>query len=67
MYRAAFDDVALYYDILTEINRLIKQHPYTNRVYLAETVLAKMNINEEWFANMQVHHKQAIEDSVKRR
>lgn len=53
--------------IVSEINRLIDNHPEVNQSFLIDTVLEQFGVDEHWFNTMQEHHKQSIIDSVRGR
>ena len=64
---AASQDVALYYDVLNELDRLSDLHPTVSRNFIATAILKQYNSEIEWFKEMQGFHKQSIEDSIKNR
>lgn len=63
----ASQDVALYYDILNELDRLSDLHPTVNKNFIATAILNRYHAEVEWFKDMQDFHKQSIEDSIKNR
>jgi len=65
MIKATQEDVALYFNAFNEIQELIERNPIVNASYLCNTVFNRYHITEEWFADMQEHHKQHISDSVR--
>ena len=64
---AASQDVALYYDILNELDRLSDLHPTVNKNFIATAILKRYSSDVEWFKEMQEFHRQSIEDSIKNR
>jgi hypothetical protein len=67
MQAAASKDVALYYDILNELDRLSDLHPTVSRNFICTAILKQYNAEVEWFKELQEFHKQSIEDSIKNR
>ena len=65
MYNEIFDDVALYYDVITEINNTVERHPQVATQFLINAVAEKFNRNLQWFLTMQEYHKQSIYDNIK--
>ena len=64
---AAKQDVALYYDVLNELDRLSDLHPTVSKNFIATAILKQYNSDVEWFKEMQEYHRQSIEDSIKNR
>jgi metal-responsive CopG/Arc/MetJ family transcriptional regulator len=64
---AASQDVALYYDVLNELDRLSDLHPTVSRNFICTAILKQYNSEIEWFKEMQEYHRQSIEDSIKNR
>ena len=67
MQAAASQDVALYYDILRELDRLSDMHPTVSQNFICSAILKRYNADVEWFKDLQEFHKQSIEDSIKNR
>lgn len=67
MQAKAKADVITYRDIVDQIGYLINNHPEVQQRFLIDTLLDKFAVTEEWFTDMQEHHKQSIIDSVRGR
>ena len=65
MHHATKKEVATYYEIVDQINFLISQHNYVNKMFIVDAVLKSFKVSDEWFSEMQEHHKQSIIDSVR--
>ena len=63
----ASQDVALYYDILNELDRLSDLHPTVNRNFICTAILKQYHAEIEWFKELQEFHRQSIEDSIRGR
>lgn len=67
MQATAQADVALYYDILNELDRLSNMHPTVSQNFICTAILKQYNSQIDWFKDMQDFHKQSIEDSIRNR
>ena len=65
MQAEAKAEVATYYDILNELDKLSDKHPTVSKNFLASAILKRYKETVEWFREMQDHHRQTIEDSIK--
>lgn len=65
MLNRAIKDVALYEDILSELDRVSDIHPNVHRDFIVKAILKKLSLTEEWFKEIQDHHIQSINDCIK--
>ena len=65
LYAKAKADVATYYEIINQCNFLIDAHHGVSKAFIIDTVLKSFDLDEQWFSEMQEHHKQNIRDSVR--
>lgn len=64
MLKQTQDDVSEYHFIVKQIHELIDEYENVNRGFIADAVLKRFNRSDEWFLNMQEHHKQSITDRI---
>jgi hypothetical protein len=65
LHALAKANVKNYFDIVEQISFLIDKHPDVSKHFLVNTILNSFGVSDEWFMDMQEHHKQSIIDSVR--